>query len=147
VGDVDNEETRAARFHVRRLALDDVVKFLPYTPNPIQHYKDFDLFAMTSWEDPCPLVVLENMALSTPVLCFEGGGGAPEEVGDTTLIIPNFDPILMAKTAAQLLNDPQGRAELGRAARNRILTRFVASVQAPKLLREMYTASEFAEPR
>jgi glycosyltransferase involved in cell wall biosynthesis len=141
VGWVDNDEARAARFHIRRLALENVVKFIPHTSNPTPHFMDFDLFAMTSWEDPCPLVVLENMALGTPVLCFADSGGAPEEVGDTGVIITDFDPGLMAKAAAQLATDPLRRAALGHAACNRVRTHFTASVQAPKLLEEMYRAS------
>jgi glycosyltransferase involved in cell wall biosynthesis len=34
-----------------------------------------DVFAMTSREDPFPSVVLESLALGTPVVGFEGGGG------------------------------------------------------------------------
>ena len=34
-----------------------------------------DVFAMTSREDPFPSVVLESLALGTPVMGFEGGGG------------------------------------------------------------------------
>ena len=53
-----------------------MVEFIPPTPKPMEHFAGFDIFAMTSWEDPCPLVVLENMGLAKPVVCFAGGAGS-----------------------------------------------------------------------
>ena len=62
------------RREVQLLGLEGVVELVPSTPKALEHFADFDVFAMTSWEDPCPLVVLENMGLGTPVVCFEGAG-------------------------------------------------------------------------
>jgi glycosyltransferase involved in cell wall biosynthesis len=114
------------------MGLDDMVEFIPPTPKPMEHFAGFDIFAMTSWEDPCPLVVLENMGLAKPVVCFAGGGGAPEVVGDTGVIIPDFDPQAMARAIADLAADPQQRARLGALARQRVLANFTDRVQVPK---------------
>ena len=73
----------------------------------LEYFARFDIFAMTSWEDPCPRVVLENMGLGKPVVCFAGGGGAPEVVGDTGVIVPEFDSRAMAQAIADLAADPQ----------------------------------------
>ena len=119
------------------MGLDDMVEFIPPTPKPMEHFAGFDIFAMTSWEDPCPLVVLENMGLAKPVVCFAGGGGAPEVVGDTGVIIPDFDPQAMARAIADLAADPQQRARLGALARQRVLANFTDRVQVPKIRREI----------
>lgn len=140
VGIVDNADARAALLEARKLGLGDIVRFVPFTERPLDEFREFDVFAMTSWEDPCPLVVLESMALGKPVLCFEGGGGAPEEVGSSGIVIPMFNPELMAAAIAELARDGARREALGRTARSRVEQMFVASVQAPRLLEEMRRA-------
>jgi len=137
VGMVDNAPAQAARLEAKKLGVDDIVKFIPYCEQPVSEYRHFDVFAMTSWEDPCPLVVLENMALGKPVLCFAGGGGAPEEVGSAGIIVPEFNPQMMAAAVAELAEDSARRAKLGSEARSRVESMFLASVQVPKLFAEM----------
>ncbi len=46
------------------------------------YFANMDIFALTSREDPFPLVCLEAASLSKPVICFAGAGGIPEFVGD-----------------------------------------------------------------
>jgi glycosyltransferase involved in cell wall biosynthesis len=125
------------RREVSLMGLDGAVELIPPTPSPFEHYERFDLFAMTSLEDPCPLVVLESMGLGTPVVCFAGGGGSPEVVADTGVIIPDFDPLAMARAIADLTADPQERARLGALARQRVLANFTDRVQVPKIRREL----------
>jgi glycosyltransferase involved in cell wall biosynthesis len=130
-------EDRLFREMARKLDL--AVDFISVTPNPEVHYADFDVFAMTSLEDPCPLVVLENMTLGTPVLCFAESGGAPEEVGDTGIVIRRFSPTEMARSIARLIENPEERLALGRAAQQRVREQFTVSVQAPKILGAIQT--------
>ena len=120
-----------------KLGVESQVEFIPATPEPLPHFMNFDAFAMTSWEDPCPIVVLEAMLVGLPVACFSGSGGAPEEVGNTGLVVPDFSPLLMAQGFAALVNDREKAAQMGLAARARALARFTASAQVPKILREM----------
>jgi glycosyltransferase involved in cell wall biosynthesis len=137
VGLIHDDDARKAKLEARKLGIENIVRFLPRIERPLDHFREFDVFAMTSWEDPCPLVVLENMALGKPVVCFQGGGGAPEEVGSGGLVIPAFRPEMMAAAIAQLVNDRARREHLGRMARSRVKEMFVVSVQAPRLLDEM----------
>jgi glycosyltransferase involved in cell wall biosynthesis len=137
------------RREIKLLGLDDVVDLVPSTPNALGRFQDFDVFAMTSWEDPCPLVVLENMGIGTPVVCFAGGGGAPEAVADTGIIIPEFDPWAMARSIAGLAANPRERDHLGALARERMIANFTDRVQVPKIRREVlalagHTATEGA---
>ena len=48
---------------------------VPFTKDLSLYLEGADVFAMTSREDPFPSVVLESLALGTPVVGFEGGGG------------------------------------------------------------------------
>ena len=92
---------------------------------------------MTSWEESASLVVLENMLLEKPVVCFAGSGGPPELLGDTGVIVEQFDPLVMAQAVAALARDPDKRARLGRAAHQRVKEEFVVPVQVPKIFRVM----------
>ena len=121
----------------RKLGLEDQVELVPVTSEPLAHFAKFDLFAMTSWEDPFPLVVLENMILGNPVVCFAGGGGAGEAVGTTGVIVPKFSPRAMAEAIAELSKSPERLAALGQAARCRALEHFTASSQAEKIRTEI----------
>lgn len=45
---------------------------IPYSTNPFKYFKQIvDLFVLFSLEDPCPLVVSENILLETPILTFK----------------------------------------------------------------------------
>jgi len=138
VGAAENQNSSQFRQMAHKLNLDSDVEFVPITPEPLKHFERFHIFAMTSWTDACPLVVLENMMLKKPVVCFAHGGGAPEAVGDAGIVIEDFSPRAMAEAIAQLAESPERMATLGQAAHERVMENFVASVQAPKIRREIY---------
>ena len=55
--------------------LKDIVYFLPYQ-NDLKSYSiDFDIFTLTSREDPFPSVIIESLALGVPVVAFDDAGG------------------------------------------------------------------------
>ena len=137
VGMVENEEGWQFREMARKLGLTADVEMAPFTDRPLDYYAAFDVFAMTSWQDSFPLVVLESMLLQKPVVCFAGSGGAHEEVGDAGVVIAEFSPTAMAEAVVALAADPARRAALGAAARQRVQENFTASKQAPRLWREI----------
>ena len=65
----------------------------------------------------------EAMACGLPLVAARGGA-LPEVVGDAGVLVPPADEGALAKAIGQLLNDPERRARLGRAARERIVTKF-----------------------
>lgn len=137
VGMVENEEGWQFREMARKLGLTADVEMAPFTDRPLDYYAAFDVFALTSWEETASLAALENMLLQTPVVCFAGAGGPPEFVGPAGIIIGEFSPPDMAEAVAALAGDPALRAALGEAARRRVLSRFTAEKQAPRLLEEI----------
>jgi hypothetical protein len=42
--------------------------WIPITENPYQYFKIFDYFFLTSKEDPCPIVILENLLLNNKII-------------------------------------------------------------------------------
>ena len=65
----------------------------------------------------------EAMACGLPLVAARGGA-LPEVVGDAGVLVPPADEGALAEAIGQLLNDPERRARLGRAARERIVTKF-----------------------
>ncbi|GAB3757359.1 glycosyltransferase family 4 protein [Microlunatus parietis] len=84
--------------------------------------------------DGLPTVVLEAMALGTPVVATDVTG-LPEivEDGRTGLMIEQHDPAGLAAALARLLDAPELRSGLAKAARDLIEIEFDAARQAAKL--------------
>jgi glycosyltransferase involved in cell wall biosynthesis len=94
-----------------------------------------DALALTSREDPFPLVMLEAAAHGVPTVCFADSGGGVEFVGsDAGLVAPYLDVAGFAEGILKLHERPVLREALGEAAARRVRARFSTSSQAPKLL-------------
>lgn len=119
VGIRDNQSGAELRSMVEKLGLGGHVDLVAETANPYPYFRQSDVFAMTSWEEAAPLVVLEHMALGVPVVCFRHSGGPAEEVRDSQLIVEQFSPAAMAELVAALVRDPNRRARLAREGRVR----------------------------
>ncbi len=141
VGVTDDRDGLEFRETARKLGVDHLIDFVPVTKEPLKHFARFDAFAMTSWEEPFGLVVLEAMAMEKPVACFSGSGGPAEVVGETGVVIPDFDPNLMADALAALAAQPEKRREMGQAARARVLAQYSLDVLVPKLEAAMRAAA------
>lgn len=136
VGISDGPDGEPFRRKLRLMNLADVVEAVPPTPRPLDEFARFDAFLMTSWEDPFPLVVLENMRLGKPIVCLPGGG-APEQVGEAGIVVDRFEPRAVADAVVALLDDPQHRRRLGEAASNRVLERYTDETCVPALWEAM----------
>lgn len=136
VGVPDGPGGEIMRVKRRLLGLEDRVELVGITDRPLEAFAQFDIFLLTSWEDPFPLVVLENMMLEKPVVCLPGGG-APDEVGPAGVVVDQFHPRAVADAIAALLADPERRRQLGAAARQRILDNFTDRVCVPRLWEAM----------
>jgi glycosyltransferase involved in cell wall biosynthesis len=84
-----------------------------------------DLFVHPSYDDPCPLAVLEAAAAGLPVVAFRSGG-IPEIVEDgvTGLLADSGDVGQLADHLGALLGDTERRRAMGTAARARIESAF-----------------------
>jgi glycosyltransferase involved in cell wall biosynthesis len=132
VGYRDNQAGLQFRSMISRLGLDGVVELVPTADRIHHHFARFDMFAMTSWEDSFPLVVLEAMAMGVPVICFAPTGGPAEEVGEAGVVIPEISPRRMADAIVELAQSPEKRWALGSASAERARKEFsrAASVAA-----------------
>jgi glycosyltransferase involved in cell wall biosynthesis len=117
--------------------LDDRFHHVPETPNPGDVMGAMDLFALTSREDPYPLIVLEAAALGIPVVSFDNGGvvqfarsGGAEPLAE---IVDFLDGEAMADAIASLADDPERRKAMIRRAERFILDHQLTAQAAPRL--------------
>jgi glycosyltransferase involved in cell wall biosynthesis len=123
VGDGDDQ----ARLEglIASLGLHDRVRLLGYRSDTLQLYQAFDVFALSSYREGLPNVVLEAMALETPVVAT-AVAGVPRLVtdGHDGLLVPAGDAAALAPALGRILSDSALARRLAVAARATIEERF-----------------------
>jgi glycosyltransferase involved in cell wall biosynthesis len=119
---------------VDALSLTDAVHFLGYRPDVPQILRALDISLLPSWEEPCGYVMLESLALGTPVLVTEVGGG-PEIVEDgvSGRLLPPRRPKAWAAAARDLLEDARTLQRMGERGPT-VAARFSDDVHAREML-------------
>ena len=131
-----DNESYLSQLHqlVRELSLQDRVHFLGQRGDVPGILRELDLSLLPSWDEPFATVMLESMAMGTPLLVTSVGGG-PELVEDgvTGRVLPPKRPELWASAAGELLRDPQQLAHMGARARA-VTARFSDDLHARDML-------------
>jgi len=118
-----------------KLGIADLVHFVPSVPDPYPYYALYDVFALTSREEPFSVSMLEAAQCGLPIVCFADAGGAPDLVGDDAgVIVPYLDIDAMARACLELIGNKELRERLGANAREKVETQFTLAKQGPKLL-------------
>jgi glycosyltransferase involved in cell wall biosynthesis len=116
---------------------------------------DFDVAVVPSvYADPLPRAVIESMALGKPVIAFDVGGVVEMIEDGRTGELVRFEAVAgggegaadaaiarLADAFARHARDPELRARLGRAARERVVRDFDARAHARHIQREIIAAS------
>ena len=137
------EAFREAQFDVNKLGLQDFCHFIPAVGDAGPYFEAFDLFALTSREDPFPLVMLEAAASGLPIVCFAESGGAPELVeADAGVIVPYLDVQAMARACVDLMMSEDKRKQFGAQAKAKVEGRYLVAQQGPKILSVIESAFE-----
>jgi glycosyltransferase involved in cell wall biosynthesis len=87
-----------------------------------EFYRAADAFAMASFAEGVPVVLMEAMAMEIPCVAT-WVAGIPELIRDGIdgLLAPPADPDALAAAIEKLMDDPELRARLGRSGRRRVL--------------------------
>ncbi len=103
---------------VDELALQDSVHFLGQRRDVPGILRELDLSLLPSWDEPFANVMLESMAMETPLLVSSVGGG-PELVEDgvSGRVLPPKRPELWASAVRDLLGNREALARMGTGAR------------------------------
>ena len=92
------------------------------TDIPLFHHA-LDLFVQSSEYEGTPNVVLEAMALETPVVATDVGGTSELcEDGVHGLIVPSHDVPALVTAITRMIDDPSFRHRLATAARHHVET-------------------------
>lgn len=125
---------RRIRYDIERLGLQDRVQFVGSVADVTPFYRRMDVLALTSREDPCPLVAIEAALHEVPIACFAGSGGVPEVFGEEAAVVaPYSDAAAMADQILALLADPGRRARMGRRGAEIVRKRHDVDVVAPRI--------------
>jgi glycosyltransferase involved in cell wall biosynthesis len=113
----DGELSTPLRLQAHELGINDVVDFMGYQPDLLAYLQAFDVLVIASRSEGAPLVVLEGMAGGKAMVATRVGG-IPEILthGEHALLVPSEDPEAMGRAIVRLLDDPDLREGLGRAA-------------------------------
>lgn len=132
--DLDSEETRWIRHDIDKAGLGDQVHVVGSQAVPAPWFQLFDVFTLTSREDPFPLVCLESSLLGTPIVCFDNTGMAEfAGDGDCGFVVPYRDVEAMADQVVGLLEGTAQREAVGARAAARVRNEHDVSVAAPAL--------------
>jgi glycosyltransferase involved in cell wall biosynthesis len=133
-GSTEGPVAGGLRSDASELGLGGRVKLIGPSDRPTELLAAMDVFALTSREDPFPLVMLEAAAAGLPVVCFAGGGGAPEfVVPGAGYVVGYLDVVDMADVVARLLQRADERERLGKVAAARVRERHTIDQAGPRL--------------
>ncbi len=118
--------------------LDGRVTFTGEVPDPASYMRHFDVFCLTSREDPYPLVCLEAALLGVPIVTFANGGmvelGRADGDDDPLLAAVGYlDVEAMADEVVALLRDRERARRTGSRLRSWVADRHVTEVGAAEL--------------
>lgn len=102
-----------------------------------QHYAAADLFCLPSLGEGVPVVLMEAMAMTLPVVATRVGGVAElVEDGVSGRIVSPGSPAELAAAIAELAADPSRRERMGTCGRERVLSGFSIERAANRLFGE-----------
>jgi glycosyltransferase involved in cell wall biosynthesis len=126
------------------------VLFVGYQRDVAPYYAFFDAFLLPSANEGTPVVAIEALASERPVVATRVGG-VPDVVddGEDGFLVEVGDIPALADRLEQLARDPELRARMGKAGRERVVPRYrverlVDDVDA--LYRELLTGQGLALP-
>ena len=113
---------------IDELGLGDCVEFVTGVPEEriIELYSEAEVAVVPSLYEGFSLPAIEAMSCGVPLVSTTGGA-LPEVVGadnDTALLVPPGDSEALAARIATALDDPELRARIGAAGRQRVIDRW-----------------------
>lgn len=108
---------RGLRQLIAGLEAQGLVTFVPYADEIAPLLEALDILVVPSRAESLPLVMLEAMALSKPVVAFPVGSIAEVLECGGGMVTRGHDPAEMAKRVAELASDPELRSGIGSQAR------------------------------
>lgn len=134
VGGIDHISKVGVDWDLEKTGLKGKVIFVGEQDVPQNYFQLFDIFFMSSKEDPFPLVSMEAAALGKPIMFFDKSGGMEEFVNDNTgYKLPYADLLYTADLVCHLYDNPE---ELNFKSNNikKNVEKYDVSVKAPVIV-------------
>lgn len=133
VGRISNLNRLIYEEDLKRLNLMKKVEFTGAKDNPHDYFSNFDVFLMTSKEDPFPLVCIEVGQMEKPIICFEGATGTEEVLKPVEgTIVPYLDIEKMGELVIQYYRNENLKLRVGQKIKN-IFKDFTPEKQSIKI--------------
>jgi glycosyltransferase involved in cell wall biosynthesis len=131
---IDRDVYHQLCYDIKLLGLENSVKLIGSREDAVRYISAFDVFVLTSREDPFPLVCLEAASMEVPIVYFDKAGGVCELVGDDSgFIVPYLDLLSMADKVSTLLNSEELRSRYGRRAAQKTRQLYDVNIGAPRI--------------
>ena len=129
VGGQESEiEYKNFQIDKNRLELKNAI-FQTSVENPMDFMSIFDVFFVSSREDPYPLVVLEAAMLSKPIICFDKAGGAMDFVeNDCGAVIEYLNVDGVVDRIKEFKGNKALIEQMGNSGREKVLERHNQSI-------------------
>ena len=121
----DEGEGASIRQQARELGIERNVRLLGARTDIPELLGAADISILASHEEGFSNAIIEAMAAGLPLVVSDVGGNAEAVMdGVTGLVVPPRDPASLSSAIRRLVTDPQLRARMGAAGRDRVATRF-----------------------
>jgi glycosyltransferase involved in cell wall biosynthesis len=119
LGDGDLRQSLVQLTH--DLGIADRTTFLGFQRDPFSHMRRADIFVLSSRWEGFGNVLVEAMAMGTPVVSTDCPHGPAEiiEHNQTGLLVPTESPEALAAALQRLIDNPELRLQLGQAGQTR----------------------------
>lgn len=108
-------------YDIDQLGLCDRILLPGQKTDPYNYFNIFDVFLMTSREDPFPLVCLENGRLGNPVICFDKVVGSTEFISNECgAVVPYLHIEKMVEALVDFVFDEEKRKSAGTILKKRV---------------------------
>ena len=98
--------------------INDKVRILPFTKNIRDEYLNLSIYALTSYDEGFPMVLLEAREFGLPCIEFKSFGAyIIIKDGEDGILIDNGDIENFAKRLQELINDKELMRQLGNRAK------------------------------
>lgn len=133
IGEINREAKTKLDYELERFGIKNII-FTGQVKNTQTYFRQIDVFALTSREDPFPLVALEAAMNQKPIICFDQTGGMVEFVSQGAgIVVPYADFAAMGDTILKILNDTQLLNDTG--SRGQILaSNYKSEITADRIL-------------
>lgn len=118
----DGSLSNELRQHAENLEIAECVTWRANVQDPFKYYKRAGIFVLVSRYEGIPNALLEAMSYGLPVIVSDASPGPLEYVKHETtgLVIPVNNATALEESINRLINDPQLRIRIGKAARTRV---------------------------